>query len=114
MCGGCSVTDVSSILMHAAGLITGTGWTQNACARDFAGREVECHLPSAMCFCICGAIDRALIDLGHGRRCELYEPITELFGGYKRLFAFNDAPGRSAVEVANLLTVKAKAGAFVR
>jgi hypothetical protein len=88
-------------ILNRAALVVEQGWSQHKSARDFAGREVEAHDPAAMCWCACGAIDVAIRELG--APVELYDRVCNVLGGDQALIRFNDAPGRSAADVAAFL-----------
>ncbi len=76
------------------------GWTQKATARDFAGRPVESFDPVAVCWCACGAVDRAAAELTGERYSGLYEQACDLLGGDQSLLRFNDLRGQTAEGVA--------------
>ena len=84
------------VLLTAADLLAREGaWTQRAAARDFAGREVEATHASAICWCICGAIDRVLPDFPG----VTYESALEPLGGAQAAIRVNDKPTATQAEI---------------
>jgi hypothetical protein len=52
------------ILEDALVLIRTKGWTRNANARNAAQRQVDLYASDATCFCLIGAVFRAMHDKG--------------------------------------------------
>ncbi len=78
------------------------GWTQNACARDSAGNEVDELSLKAVSFDALGALTRAGRDAKVEAR---HEAISHLRAGigFKSLGDWNDEPGRTQAEVLALV-----------
>jgi hypothetical protein len=78
------------------------GWTQNACARDAAGNEVDELSMKAVSFDALGALTRAGRD---APREAVHDAIARLRAGigFATLGAWNDEPGRTQAEVLALV-----------
>ena len=51
------------ILLRAAELVA-MGWTRGTAARDASGQKVRSTAPQAVAWCVVGALDRAVYELG--------------------------------------------------
>ncbi len=98
-------TELRPVYEQARGFLA-QGWTQNASARDSIGHSTEPDDQDAVCWCIGGAIDRALMDV------DQFWPIrTAAFDGIAKLLpssqygvsGWNDATGRTQAEVLAVL-----------
>ena len=105
----------AEILNRAADIVSQPGaWTQGRTARDKDGAAVASHTPEAVCFCAIGAINRAAFeastdwagsDLAYAMLSrQLRSDMPEALG----VATWNDTPGRTQDEVANLLRRAAK------
>lgn len=95
---------IDQVLLGVAALLERDGaWTQRATARDFAGREVEATSAAAMCWCICGAVDKVLLDFPE----ETYERVLEPLGGDQAAIRVNDKPGTTQADVVRFIRSRA-------
>lgn len=97
---------LSSILMQASRIIQERGWANGSDADPWAGL-------TGQSVCAEGAIAAAmqLDGLGYNRvvanGCPAFTAVTKYLGFEDRLWAWNDAPGRTATEVINTLKAAA-------
>lgn len=106
--GGKPDATVSEILARAADLIEPEGaWGQDEYAVDLDGRSVGPTSASAVCFCALGALRRAggFDDDMNSAAQALGKVVGDL------VCDWNDAPGRTQVEVVEALRQAAKATA---
>lgn len=78
------------------------GWTQGACARDVAGKEVDELSARAVSFDALGALTRAGRDARPGEGGAAMAQLRDRIG-FKTLGDWNDAPGRTQAEVLALV-----------
>ena len=91
------------IYREAADLVE-KGWTQGALARDQYGVEVPCDSPTAVCWCLSGALDLASWEV----RVNHWMKLTSYFKLYEAISVWNDRPDRTQEEVVKLLKDTAK------
>lgn len=72
-------------------------WTVGAMARDAKGRDVDARSDAAACWCVLGLIERDLDNLW------LRDVAVKSLGLAYHAAEWNDADGRTAAEVADLL-----------
>ena len=93
------------ILREMKALLSG-GWTKGAPARDAAGASVRADSPKAVSFCLIGAGERALRNLGRSE-CDFY--YTSAFRALSpeksscSIAAWNDGPARTHAQVLALI-----------
>lgn len=78
-------------------------WTQGYLARDESGCAVDFESSYAACFCAAGAIQRAALELNGNHedaKLAIYAANRKVPNGITH---YNDAPGRTAHEVAAIL-----------
>lgn len=99
---------LAAIFDRAADIVA-RGWTQDSGpAVDFAGRDLlRVTDPAACRWCMVGAIDLAVIELGLGET-DAYERACAHFGGDLAVIRFNDASGRTQGEVVDALRAAAR------
>lgn len=78
-------------------------WTQQAYARDAAGRSVDEGAESATCWCLSGALYR-IFPFGKGR-LELRVAVRDalMIGGIDGIIPWNDRPSRTFSDVKKLI-----------
>lgn len=102
------------VLESAAFVIRGGFWTQGALARDKRGGETLSGAdPKAACWCASGALLLAAKDLGVSPDSasfaeETADRFAERTSPHWNSVLFNDEPGRTASEVADLLDAAAQ------
>ena len=75
-------------------------WVQECHAWNHLGEETDPTEPDAVCFCLEGAILRALTELGEvGRGDALLEINAEVMGSDENICEWNDSPERTHAEV---------------
>jgi len=72
------------------------GWTQEASARDSNGEVVDISSPSAVCWCVSGALMAAY---GVGGWLAARNKLVAVLDVRLPLTAWNDFPGRTQAEV---------------
>ena len=87
---------VVEILKEARELVA-KGWTRGCSARDAKGDFVRPESPDATCWCAYGAVARATDDEATGKWAIATRYLGDAVGYH--VPAFNDAPGRTQVEV---------------
>jgi hypothetical protein len=89
----------AQILRDAAALVE-KGWTQGCAAREIDGVFTGFSSGKASCWCVSGAIARAIYDLGGdvGSRSSVY-PYLWTAIGTKFQAGWNDSPDRTQAEV---------------
>ena len=78
-------------------------WTQGAPARSAKGRRVPPSSPSAVCWCVAGAIERQGEVTGARMRDELGVLRAMSKAAQQIAWDWNDAPGRTHADVLALL-----------
>ena len=74
-------------------------WTQGAFGEDEAGNAVGSRCPTAVCWCMAGAINRC-----YGTECdEFHDKVKAKLGGLISVVTWNDAPSRTWQEVHAIL-----------
>ena len=73
-------------------------WTQNASARDNFGKHVDSRSPSAVCWCLSGAISKITSDPTVARGLEKYQQLNKTLVAHANvktvLSEWNDRPHR--------------------
>lgn len=88
-------------LLRAAALVR-KGWTQEAFARDSAGNQVPPDNENACKWCAVGAIEAANMNPGNVEKAlKLFR--SHLPAEHNSAVEFNDAPERTAEQVADLM-----------
>ena len=96
-----TTTDDATILVRAAEIVE-KGWCQGATARDAKGVSVATDDPRATRWCLIGAIAKAEYELKGWVKVGGHTACEQACGG-SGLTSFNDAPGRTAAQVAAAL-----------
>jgi len=93
-------------LLRETRKIVGSGWTQRAWAKDKNGKFVSEGDPTAVCWCLSGALSLAKERLGASEEVFVgaYNLLSRRSGC--RVVMFNDAPERTKEEVLDQVIVR--------
>lgn len=97
-------TQYAVVMNDAKVLLTSVGWTQGELARNSKGTKVEPNDPTAVCYCVEGAITKTIYDRFKAQPdFRIINKKTGLHHSCTSMFEYNDIVAHSVDDVTNLL-----------